>query len=329
MLGVTMRWLRLVWVCAALVLSPAVAQADVRTVTPVGQISEQDKGTFVTVQGEITAARSFSRGVRYTLRDESGAITLVLFERALKQLLDPQSLREGAVVRATGKVDFYRKQKQIVPVRGTDVTVVAAAQSLAVTPLGEIGVDDDEKRVRVVGEVIDAWPFASGFKFALRDTSGEITLTIFEQEYDALRMPEAINVGAILTVTGRVNVFRNKPELILSSSANVEVAQPARREVRQYALGPLSGNDHNAVVRVVGRVYRVDPLEDGGRNVLLYDETGVQIVHLPPTVAKRVTLVEGDAAAVIGRVRAVRRRGITIEVSLPSDVIKQPAASEQ
>ncbi len=309
------------------VSAPSLALANVRVVTPINQITEQDKGSFFTVQGEITSVRPFRSGMRYTLRDDTGPITLVMFERALKQVRKPELLQEGAIVRATGKVDFYRQEKQIVPVRGTDVLVVTPTVPLPVTPIGAITADDDEKRVRVVGEVIGAQPFASGFKFTLRDSSGEIPLTLFENVYDALEDPSAIHVGAVLTATGRVNVYRNKPELILNSPSGVALAQPSTREVRPYRLGQLSGNDHNAVVRVQGSVYRIDALEGGDLNVFLQDDTGVQIVHLHKTVAERADLKEGDALEVIGRVRAVRRRGITIEVSLPTDITKltQPA----
>ena len=70
---------------AALAIGLAPARASEKIVVPISQVSAAQKGQFVTVQGEIAEERAFKAGMRYRLRDGDAAITLVLFDRALKQ----------------------------------------------------------------------------------------------------------------------------------------------------------------------------------------------------------------------------------------------------
>jgi len=59
-------------------LLPVPLRATAPVVTPIADITEQHKGQFFTVQGEVTSARAFRSGMRYTVRDDSGPITLAL-----------------------------------------------------------------------------------------------------------------------------------------------------------------------------------------------------------------------------------------------------------
>ncbi|MCS7056989.1 MAG: OB-fold nucleic acid binding domain-containing protein [Thermoflexales bacterium] len=288
-------------------------------VTPIGKITAGHKGKFVTIEGVIQSERRFKSGMRYAVSDDTGEITLVLFDRALKQAPGPDQLIEGATVKVTGKVDFYNKEAQIVPVRGTDVVIVKPAPPIASPAIGTIGLGDVGKTVTVQGVVDEASNFSAGFKLGLRDDTGRITVTIFERVFDALSKPEQINVGATLRVTGEVNAFRGALEITPGSAQRIHVVAPPVRDVKQYALSEISGNDQNAIVRVIAEVVRVQPF-DKGIEVLIRDETSAQRLRLYQVVARRVKLKPGDMIEVIGRVKASKSRGVAIEVALPGDV---------
>ncbi len=296
------------------------AHAAEKIVTPIGKITSEYKGKFVTVQGVIQSERRFKSGMRYKLGDDTGQITLVLFDRELKQAPGPDRLIEGATVNVTGKVDFFKKEAQIVPVRGTDVVIVKPAPPVASLAIGAISADNVGQTVAVQGVVIEAANFSAGFKLRLGDDTGQITVTLFESVFDALAKPEQINVGATLSVTGEVNTFGGSLEITPGSASRIRVvAASPPRDVRHYLLCNISGNDHNALVRVIGEVANLQPF-DKGIEVLLMDETGAQRLRLYQVVAKRVNLKVGDEIEAIGRVKASRTRGIAIEVALPSDV---------
>ncbi len=302
------------------VIAPTDARAAELPLTPIEKLGTIEKGKLVAVQGTVTRETTFKSGVRYVVQDSTGKATLVLFDRVLNRLGQRDQLAEGAVVRAVGKLDFYRQEMQVVPRRAEDVQIVQPAPTAEPRAIGTLTLEDKGKRVRVVGRVLDARNYSNGFRFTLADDTGGVTLTIPEKVYDDLANPEAVNVGAVLTITGKVDTIGKEPEIILTAANGLRVAQAApMHEVRIYALGSMSGNDHNALVHVRGEVYSIEPFDDGVL-VLIQDGTGAQYVRLWRVVADRVRVQPGETIEVIGRVRAQRRRGIFIEPALPHDV---------
>lgn len=299
-------------------LTPALAAE--KPVTPISDITTKDKGKTLTVEGEIASSRAFKGGMRYTLKDDAGEITLVIFDRVLKQMPLRSELLDGAKVNATGKIDFYNEEAQIVPAGKGDVVMVTAAPQPETFAIQDLGNAEIGKTVAVSGTVIEASNFSAGFKVKLADETGAISVVLFENVFDGLKTPASVNVGAVLSVTGKLNEYKDALEIAPASSANVlVVTAPAARDVPTKTLGAISGNDHNALVRVNGEVAAIEPFENGV-NVLVKDESGAQKLRLYNVVAKRVKLSAGDTVSVIGRVVASRSRGIVIDVVLPGDI---------
>lgn len=299
-------------------MTPALAAEKV--VTPISEITAKDKGERLTVEGEIAGSRAFKGGMRYTLKDDSAEITVVIFDRVLKQLSQRGALLDGAKVNVTGKIDFYNEEAQIVPAGKGDVVIVTAAPQPETFAIQDLGNAEIGKTVAVSGTVMDASNFSAGFKLKLADDTGAISVVLFENVWDGLKVPGSVNVGAALSVTGKLNEYKGALELAPASAANViVVAAPAARGVVTKTLGAITGNDHNALVRVNGEVAAIEPFENGV-NVLLKDESGAQKLRLYNVVAKRVKLSAGDKVSVIGRVVASRSRGIVIDVVLPGDI---------
>jgi RecJ-like exonuclease len=244
----------------------------------------------------------------------------VIFDRVLKQMPQRAGLLDGAVVNVTGKIDFFNEAAQIVPARKGDVVILTAAPQPEVFAIGELSAASVDKTVAVSGTVTEASNFSAGFKVKLNDGSGQIGVVLFENVFDALKAPANVNVGAVLSVTGKLNEYKDALEIAPASAETVAViAAPAMRDVPTKTLGAINGNDHNAVVRVNGEVVAIDPFESGV-NVLLKDESGVQKLRLYNVVAERVKLSAGDNVSVIGRVVASRSRGIVIDVVMPGDI---------
>jgi DNA/RNA endonuclease YhcR with UshA esterase domain len=185
--------------------------------------------------------------------------------------------------------------------------------------INKISIADKDKLVQIGGTVDEAGNFSAGFKLALNDGTGQIAVVLFENVFDGLARPADVNVGATLTVTGRVDEFGGELEVIPNSGSAVKVNTPPKREMKVYKLGAITGNDHNALVRVEGDVAALTPFENGV-DVLLKDDSGAQQMRLWNVIAKRVPLKVGDKVSVVGRVRAAKNKGITIDVAMPSDV---------
>ena len=86
------------------------ATAAEKTVTPVSVITTKETGKTLTIEGEISGSRAFKGGMRYTLKDDSAEITVVIFDRVLKLLPLRNALQDGAVVNVTGKIDFFKEE---------------------------------------------------------------------------------------------------------------------------------------------------------------------------------------------------------------------------
>lgn len=287
-------------------------QAAEKVITPIEKLTTEYTGKFVTVQGAVAGTRKFKSGMRYTLDDGTGRVTLVLFDRELKQVLKRDQLGDGAIVNVTGKVDFYNEAAQIVPVRGTDVVLIAPAPVISPTAIRDVR---KNTTTLVQGEVVEATNFSAGFKLTLSDGTGTLAVTLFERMFDALADVNKINVGATLKVKGKVEDYRGTLEMVPSE---VTVLTTKPRVVKSYDLGAITGNDHNAVVQIEGEVASVTPFADGA-DVLVTSATGAQSLRLWDVVAKRVKLNVGDNVVVIGRVHA-SKKGITIDVAMPGDV---------
>jgi DNA/RNA endonuclease YhcR with UshA esterase domain len=301
----------------AFAIGLATVRAGEKIVIPISQVSAVPQGQFVTVQGEIAEERAFKAGMRYRLRDGDAAITLVLFDRALKQSPGIDRLLPGALVQATGKVDTYRNERQIVPIRGSDVSILRPAPPVPSARIGDLTPADDGRLVVLSGQLVGVDSFSAGFKFQLDDGSGRIALTVFENVYDGLARPEQVNLGARVSVTGVLSLYKTTLEVVPAAGARLQVLSPPVRQAEQRALASISDRDHGALVRVVASIVRLDKR---GEEALIKDDTGVQKLRLKGAVAERVALKPNDRIEAIGEVRFSRKQGTVIEVVLPTDI---------
>ncbi len=199
----------------------------------------------------------------------------------------------------------------------------AGAQPPPIVPLAEISPADEGKTLTVEGTVVGTENFASGFKLHINDASAQVVVLIWESDWDHIYDSYHINVGAVVRVTGKVDVYRGQIEIVPKWGSDLKVLKWAKRNWRKYALGGMNGNDHNAVVWVEGWIADITPASDGAY-LLIYDQTGAQKVHLYDVVARRIPRREqlwiGQRVSIVGRVRARRRVGIEIVPALPHDV---------
>ena len=318
------RIIGLVFLCVWLMGVSAGGVSAAQSVVPIGKLTTEYKDKFVTVQGVVSAAYRFSAGMRYTLGDGTGKITLVVFDKTLATLKAPDALGEGAELRLNARVDVYLGKLELVLNKAKDLTVVTPAPVVAqtLTRMGDLKPEDKGKTVLVEGVVVNVASFSAGFKFTLNDGSGQMVMTLFESDYDKLAKREALNVGAKVRAKGKVDVYNNEIQLV-PKAADVSVTAGTPPTIQTYKLGAINGNDHNALAQISGEVAGVEKFADGV-NVILKDATGAQKIVLYTNIAKRipasVKLTPGSKISVIGRIKASKASGVRIEVALPFDV---------
>ncbi len=84
-------------------------------VVSIGSLTPGDLGRSVTVRGTIGTLERFSAGLKGSLRDESGSVTLLLWDDVYRSLVLGQDLVPGIEIEVSGEISEYRGHLEIVP----------------------------------------------------------------------------------------------------------------------------------------------------------------------------------------------------------------------
>jgi DNA/RNA endonuclease YhcR with UshA esterase domain len=196
---------------------------------------------------------------------------------------------EGQGLVVTGTVTLYRDEPQIAPASVADLAVTEAPpleveESVAESYyLGQLTSDDAGARVRVAGKVVAFEGFKSGVKATLDDGTGEIVLLLWQDLYDALPAPRALDVGAEVAVEGEVSVYEDVLEIIPAAPEDIEVLVGAAAPPWVDA-GALTEADVGRIVRLRGVLKRPEAFSAGVK-VPLDDGTGTVTVLLWSNIA--------------------------------------------
>ncbi len=209
---------------AAVAMAPVETPTPARSPTPtpaarsIGSLSPGDEDRTVVVSGRISRASSFSSGMRYTLDDGTGTITLLLWSDVLEETKNGDALKVGARVQATGKVNIFNNALEVVPDKGANVTLLALSTLPTPAPrtIGSLRADDVGTVVIIGGRVSKIANFSMGKYVTLSDDTGEIRVTLFTSVLQAMpdQARSALVEGAKLTVRGEVNLYRGELELV-------------------------------------------------------------------------------------------------------------------
>jgi len=197
--------------------------ADVAPTLLVSEIGTETVGHWVVVQGLITRLAPFSAGVKFTLDDGSGEITLLLWQDLYDELAAITALKEGAAVTVCGQVSEYQGQVELIPELAIDVQLTAAPPPPKTLAIGMLTEADVGLRVQLAGTLSEPDPFSAGVKFTLDDGTGHITLLLWQETYDEVAATQALRASAEVSVAGEIAEYRGALEIIPRRAADVTV----------------------------------------------------------------------------------------------------------
>jgi DNA/RNA endonuclease YhcR with UshA esterase domain len=205
----------------------------------IAELAVADVGRLVQVEGALIAVHPFSAGVKATLADGGGTVTLLLWQDLCDALPEGQRLEKGAVVRVQGELTEYRGALELVPELAADVVLLAHSPGPAAPRrLGDLSAADVGQVVMVEG-VLRSWQtFSAGTKGVLDDGSGTVILLLWQDIYETLPEPEALAPGARLRVEGEVAEYRGELEIVPGAVADVHLLGRAEQVA---GLGGLTG----------------------------------------------------------------------------------------
>lgn len=199
---------------------------------------------------------------------------------------------------------------------------VVWAAGRPVTPVGQISARDVGAVMTVSGVVSDASNFSAGFKFVVSDSTGALPVTVFTRLYDEIDAPGRLNIGALVTMTGKLNQYKGALELVPGRLSDVQIgALIAPPPALTQTTGRITARQGERVV-ISGTIARVEPFKSGVK-LMVDDGSGPRRVTLFDTVRERIPagdkLAPGAQVRVIGKVN-VYRKVAEITVALPHDV---------
>jgi DNA/RNA endonuclease YhcR with UshA esterase domain len=100
----------------------------------IGSLSAADVGRLVAVEGTIAGIDLFSAGVKWTLADDSGGVTLLLWQDFYDALPASALPGPGGRVRVQGLVAEYQGELEIVPELAADIVVLGQAEAALSPP---------------------------------------------------------------------------------------------------------------------------------------------------------------------------------------------------
>ncbi len=179
-------------------------------VLPIGEVDEAMGRARV--RGLLTLWEGFKGGLRGSLEDESGAITLVLWESTYEALPNPRALDVGAAVEVEGTVKRYEGALEIVPGDPADLSILQEAPPIPLLTIQALSRADEGRVVRLIGVLGEPRPFSAGVKVTLDDGSGTLTLLLWSNVAEGVEPPPA--AGQTVDVVGIVHEYRDELEVI-------------------------------------------------------------------------------------------------------------------
>jgi DNA/RNA endonuclease YhcR with UshA esterase domain len=188
------------------------------------------------VEGVLKSLRTFSAGVKGTLDDGTGTVTLLLWQEVYDGLADAASLVPGAVLQVEGEVAEYKGELEVVPRAPADVAVVGVVElPLELLAIGQVSIDDVGQSVQMEGQIAEVTPFSRGTRYSLDDGTGTILLLLWQNVYDGLDDPTALAAGTRVLVRGEVAEYQGELEIVPQFPADIIVtgAEPTPQPTPQ------------------------------------------------------------------------------------------------
>ena len=192
--------------------------------TSIGDLSSDNLREITTLEGRVIEIWSFAGGFRLVLDDGTGQISVLLWLPVFDELPDRTDMDIGSLMRVTGELNEYQSEIQVVPLSGTDATIVEAAQ-LETTPteIKSLTPADVGRRVLIQGRIIGAQQFSGGYRFQVSDGTGEIIAILWENVYQRIDNWTSAEVGAQVEILGLVDLYGGVLEILPQLPHHVKI----------------------------------------------------------------------------------------------------------
>jgi len=249
---------------------------------PIGRVGATMNLAYVRFVGRCSRSPSYdprSGTLSFWIADDSGEIRVSCYGSETRALI------EGHRVPALG--DEIAVAGTLRVAEDFDTLTVDVPEHLIVSRvdpvdrvIGRIELTDQYQRVRVRGEVRDVRePYQGLTLITLRDSSGAIDVAVSEDLVALSGVTPIIGIGDSVEVVAAVSRYRDTPQLVPASSADlVQLDHPVSIASEQF-IGDLSRRDIGRWFTVIGAITRMGRFSSGSQ-LILDDGTGAITVLL-------------------------------------------------
>ena len=157
--------------------------------------------------GKVVNTASFSQGFKFTVADETGRITLLMWHNVYDDCWAANVLNVGATVVATGEIGRFEGELQIVPNWGGSVTVNDPAYAYA-TPQQISNLPNVMgQRAMIEGNIIDTFTNEQFTKLQVDDGTGTVEIFVWKNVWDRIGIRDQLTIGSHVKAVGVVGEY--------------------------------------------------------------------------------------------------------------------------
>ena len=204
----------------------------VTEIDAINKLTAADKGKMVALQGRISSKIKLAPCYKLILRDDTGTIAVVLWDRLFATSNIAQKLTPGSKIKVTGKVDIFREKLQIQPGNVDQVTIVTAAPANQVfASIAAIASQNIGQVITIQGKVVQKLRKKPGFVLVVADHTGKIGVMLWDRIFKESPLPWEIQQYGFVRVTGILSAHRKR----------LQVQPQQQQDVKILATDPTSG----------------------------------------------------------------------------------------
>ncbi len=295
-------------------------------------LTEDMKGKFVRVEGEVKWVKQIKGGVLVQMDDGTEIMTFPIWDRIYETVPNADALCAGATISFVGKVGEYKGALQVVPTYGPAVEVKAPAKKETKAPkikLSELSKDMLGQKVTVGGKIKSVKKIKGGILVTIDDGTAEMKFPIWDKVLRHVPNRDAIASGNRIEFVGKVTEYKGRLEVVPTWGEDVHVSGAASEkktseEPIRIQLIELSDDLLGEIVTVEGEITRVKSIKGG---ILVTIRQGDEYMTTPiwddvlSEIADRDRLEKGAYVVITGKVteykgrlEVVPRSGADVEV---------------
>ncbi len=286
-----------------------------------------DKGLRLHLVGNVREVQTPYEGLTLlTVTNESGEIAVAIDQTLIALTGDLPKITKGQSIDLIGTVGTYKSTPQVIPLSVAEIQLsdipkretLAASMTFPITPLRALSTENKGSWVQVQGKIIALEGLKGGVKAILDDGTDQVTILLWENLYMKLPDPSALDIGAYVTLSGSLDVYKDTLEIVPETHTDIEIQEPAP-PIPWLEVHEISASDVGQVVRLRGVLGKLTGFSQGVK-VPLDDGTGTITVLFWSSLWESLspTPEAGIMAEVIGQVSVYQNR-IEIIPRSPAD----------